>query len=289
MACTSSMPSRLSGLKIHGSGWNDEDEVYDVASPHALAQAAGYLKYVLREKGGVYFRGQTELYPKMLPGLYRDITLGAKSQREAALGRFIRSAVGGRAFLSGTPAHAHEPLLQHYGIRTRWLDLVDNVWVALWFACNAAAVVGDLDRFVHYVPSEEEFAYVVLLQPGPERSGVGDDGPSPPGQWLTGQGATVIDLRRAAPSLYLRPHAQHGLLFRRTKYPPTADAMDLSEFIVGVIRVRRELASAWLGDGFLTRTHHLFPPPLYDYGYRALLKSAPAGNDRVGAIQHIGA
>ncbi|GAA0468199.1 hypothetical protein Ade02nite_79030 [Paractinoplanes deccanensis] len=49
------------------------------------------------------------------------------------LGRNVsrRSLLG-----SGVPRYAAEPLLQHYGIRTRWLDLVGNIWSALWFACH---------------------------------------------------------------------------------------------------------------------------------------------------------
>ncbi|HEY8210496.1 MAG TPA: hypothetical protein VIG99_23600, partial [Myxococcaceae bacterium] len=127
-----------------------------------------------------------------------------------------------------------------------------------------------------------EWAYVILMQGGAERLD-----PDRPGQ-LVSEKTTIIDLRRAAPSTYLRPHAQHAMLMCRNSYDSAA-SMNMMEFVVGIIRVRTALARTWLGEGQLTSTHHVFPPPVYDDGYHSLLRSAPRGNDIVGAIQHIGA
>ncbi|WP_338865534.1 hypothetical protein [Myxococcus stipitatus] len=65
--------------------------------------------------------------------------------------------------------------------------------------------------------------------------------------------------------------------------------MDLSDFVVGVIRIDTQQAQEWLGSGALANTHHLFPPPYYDEGYRHFLKKAPIGGKPIGSIQHVGA
>jgi hypothetical protein len=284
--------------------WHADAAVLEVSSPHALSRAAGYLKYADNSAGGVYFRGQTKLYPKMVPSLYRSVkqeVAGSapsprashqpkkrrkattdKTNQEMRLNALLKSVTKSTAFLSGTPEYAHEPLLQHYGIQTRWLDVVDNVWTALWFACHEAATAGERSQYLHYVRSQQVYAYIVLIQAGMEMP-VSDQ----PGMWNSDK-AKIIDLRRAAPSLYLRPHAQHGLLVRRRAYVGNS-SIDRSDMVAGVIRIKRDLATAWLGTGELTTVHHVFPPPVYDFGYKRLLESAPTGDGLVGTIQHIGA
>jgi len=67
------------------------------------------------------------------------------------------------------------------------------------------------------------------MQGGPERLD-----PERPGS-SSSEKAIVIDLRRAAPSIYLRPHAQHAMLMCRHNYDSAA-SMNLFEFVVGIIR-----------------------------------------------------
>lgn len=98
----------------------------------------------------------------------------------------------------------------------------------------------------------------------------------------------LIDLRVAAPSTFLRPHAQHGLLFRRTKWSDHKH-MSNSEFVSGVLRVQLHDALEWLGNGSLVSTHSIFPPATYDFGYRELLNYAPIGNQKIGSIHVVGA
>lgn len=277
-------PPRLANLSsIPGVSWHAKEGVLEVTTPHALARAVGYIKYAGNTQGPVLFRGQNQLYPTLLPALFRGVkNAGPMYNRLGALNKYVQEVKAANAFLGNTPDYTFEPILQHYGIRTRWLDLVDNFWTALWFGCQQARSTGALDEYLHFNPSQSEFAYVILLQGGPEALD-----PERPGVAMS-EKTTIIDLRRAAPSTYLRPHAQHAMLMRRNAYD-SAESMNLAELVVGTIRVRTELARSWLGAGELTSTHHVFPPPVYDDGYHSLLRSAPRGNDIVGAIQHIGA
>jgi len=286
--------SRLSKLVSPGGKWIKDDEsgvfVYDVANQHVLVQAAGYLKHVLAKDAtcGVFFRGQTKLYPALLPSLYRGATTQAHKQaRDKALADYLKSCEGN--VMSAVPDYAREPLLQHYGIRTRWLDLVDNIWVALWFACYTAHATGPFGQYLHFEvrkpgPDSDKpsYAYVLMVKAGVEVL----DGKKP--GFFNGTDTELIDLRIAAPSIFLRPHSQHGLLFRRSKWADHKH-MDNAEFVAGVLRVRLCDALDWLGDGALTSIHALFPPATYDFGYRELLNSAPTGNKTIAGINVIGA
>jgi hypothetical protein len=84
----------------------------------------------------------------------------------------------------------------------------------------------------------------------------------------------MIDLRVAAPSTFLRPHAQTGLLVRQNG-KIGAVTRDYKDMVAGIVRVSLDDALSWLGDGKLLSTHVLFPPPVYDFGYRDLLNFAP--------------
>jgi hypothetical protein len=184
--------------------------------------------------------------------------------------------------------HAHEALLQHYGIRSRWLDLVDNVWVALWFACHAIHSTGHHNEYLHFRrrslsrPGGHGYAYILLIQTGqlgqvPRKQGL-----------LRGDLSELIDLRVAAPSVYLRPHAQHGVLIRKRQNNDYASE-NMESLIAGIIRIDLADALSWLGDGGMLSVHALFPPPHFDFGYRRLLEKTPLGPPQLGAIQHIGA
>ena len=71
---------------IIGSEWIYESDfkILDVEESHALIMAAGYLKHNSLE--GVYFRGQSTLYPELRPALYRGIDSdSAKYNRESRM------------------------------------------------------------------------------------------------------------------------------------------------------------------------------------------------------------
>lgn len=186
------------------------------------------------------------------------------------------------------PDHVQEPILQHYGLKTRWLDVVDNVWIALWFACHSAHAFGHHSEYLHFetrVPrhlkDDERFAYIILLE-----SASTPDGKLGPGCFKD-ENSVTIDLRVAAPSQFVRPHAQHGLVVKALDAQGRAP-LDFTPLLAGVIRVDLEDALDWLGSGGLLSVHALFPPPPYDYGYQEILNNLPDPNETLGAIHHIG-
>jgi hypothetical protein len=266
--------------------------VYHITKPHVLVQAAGYLKHVRAQSHNksVYFRGQRSLYPTIPPTLYRGLTTAkTRDKRDAEMQLLLKRIRQQKLIFRAVPDHVQEPMLQHYGLKTRWLDVVDNVWIALWFACHSAHAFGSHGQYLHFekrVPRhlkpDDRFAYILLLE-----SAAMPDPKLGPGCFKDKDSAT-IDLRVAAPSQFVRPHAQHGLVIKALDKDNRAP-IDFSPLLAGIIRVDLADALEWLGAGDLLNVHALFPPPPYDFGYQEILNNLPTPNNLLGAIHHIGA
>lgn len=284
--------SRFDGISIRDAEYVEDEcgpMVLHVRDPHALTQAAGYLKHIHAHQHheSIYFRGQTKLYEGLVPSLFRGCkNVGTRGKRIAKLKVKIAEIVQANKIFNKFSSCFHEPLLQHYGLRTTWIDLVDNVWVALWFACHKSKVVGPGGQYVHFeqrqLKSYKNYVYVVLV--GAESQSIS---PRLPGL-VNGVRTELVDLRMGVPSIFLRPHAQHGVLFRM-KGIQDSRPNDYKEQVRGVIRAELEDALGWIGNGGLLNVHSLFPPPTYDEGYKYLLKSNTPSDEFIGGIAHIGA
>ncbi len=275
----------------NGGEWFDAEKCIHVNNPHLLTQISGYAKYVLGGDGRlVHYRGQPISYPTLKASLHRvngHHKVATIYDRRKLLKEYIDNVRTNSAMLRGTPDHVHEPLLQHYGLRTNWIDIVDNIWIALWFACHKSITSGKHDSFVSFqkrsfADAKTAFAYIVI---------VAFDAPTAikdkPGTFRNKE-YEIADLRIAVPSVYVRPHAQHGLVFRKRTID-TVPATDCSSAVFGTIRISLADAFKWLGDGDLLSVQTLFPSPYYDHGYRHLLENAPEGHPFLGSVSYIGA
>jgi hypothetical protein len=264
-------------------------DVFHVRDPHALIQASGYLKFVRGpEQESIFFRGQAKAYRALIPSLFRGAGTSQEGLAKRAHRRtlLIQEIFAKAKILSTFSRFAHEPLLQHYGIHTTWIDLVDNIWVALWFACHRAHVSGKQNQYMHLErrnphSGSDEFAYILLV--------AADSTPvaGVPGLYK-GPNTELVDLRVACPSIFLRPHAQHGVLFRK-RGAGTMRPNDYADQIRGIIRMSLADALSWLGDAKTLNVHTLFPPPYYDKGYDFLLDTKIETDGHVGSISIVGA
>lgn len=288
-------------------------EELEVTDPTALIQVIGWLK-ATGQSSSVLFRGQTSLYSgKISPSGLRtssggvvgpkglashDVTMTAymdqlwglacncaSVQHAFADGHLCTERVtGGREVLMrGLRRAVTEPVLQHYGLRTRWVDLVDNVWIALWFGCHEY-VSTDAGRFAYLRPRATvagSYVYLLVLD-------LGELTPTAIPGYSLGSDTRLVDLRYAAPSSYIRPHAQHGLLVA-PRGPLTNVGMEtVANRVSAVIRVDLALAREWLGSGTMVSSYVLFPPAVRDEGYRRLVRHAPPPPERLGAFTFIG-
>jgi len=266
------------------SGWG----VLHVRDTHALVQAAGYLKYTCAQNGEVaFFRGQTRTHETLVPTLFRNAgeSQNAQAKRVAARNRLIEQIRSKCSILKDFSRSVHEPLLQHYGISTTWIDLVDNIWVALWFACHRAHISGKKSEYLHFerrnvVPGVHEFAYILFVAADNTSTNL-------PG-FYKGENTEFTDLRVVCPSIFLRPHSQHGILFRLRGQGPKRPT-DYSKQIRGIVRIDLSDALTWLGNAPTLGMHALFPPPYYDHGYKILLDGKFQSDDGVGSISIVGA
>ena len=77
----------------------------------------------------------------------------------------------------------------------------------------------------------------------------------------------TVDLRKALPSNFLRPCAQHGWVVRGKE-----EGYDFDKSIACVVRVDIDLAKRMLGDGELLSMENFFPNEKIDQGYKILLE-----------------
>lgn len=260
-------------------------EVMHVYTIPALIQYINYIKYSKSQCNTesekeikVFFRGQTSLFHNWREGPYQlcplafRVNAGGKSQHTSPC--FMRKKLhtlkekivslrkATKDKSDNQTDEVLEGLLQQYGIATTWLDAVDNIWIALWFACYKSDQTieiggvksGNKRSYIHMIrrslTSEmylERYAYILIL----------------------GGDMEYIDLRCKLPSFFTRPHAQHGVLVRTKNFKSNPNMKSL---ILGVVRINLSDALAWLGNGALLEPENIIPPPNYDNGFRYLLE-----------------
>lgn len=95
--------------------------------------------------------------------------------------------------------------------------------------------------------------------------------------YFAGKETKVVDLRIACPSIFLRPHAQHGLLmFSRSR---SLRGHDFYKRTVGIVKVSVVDALEWIGDGNLLTHANMYPSPVFDSGYHFMLDSLAVNNE----------
>ena len=255
--------------------------VYTITTANDLIQYVGYGKYINYLNTNVFIRGQVDLYNGMLvPSLFRG-----KKNLNSAVSKFyerINSILSSEKSFSRFPKSVFEATIQHYGIKTTQIDLVDNLWVALWFASNEFyGRIIDTNEHVFISPSKREYGYILLvacdaLTPSTSVKGLYEGGQT-----------QVIDLRKALPSYYLRPHSQHAYMMKgknSLKY-------DYSDCIIGIAKIPICEIRKWIGCSELLSTSTLFPSAYFDSGYEVLLKNFPKWDSSIvryqGSIQII--
>ncbi|HET8670913.1 MAG TPA: FRG domain-containing protein, partial [Candidatus Saccharimonadales bacterium] len=225
----------------------------EINDPAVLMRFTGYVKrhYHSHFGGHVFMRGQPADYGTMIPSLFRgvfDDRLEGLVEAYRAFITRIQTEFRNERFQTNQLG----ALLQHYGFKTPWLDLVDNLYVALWFAGRRAVDEGGKVRLV----STNEDGWLFL---------VGTGGKTMPR-------LTYSDLRVTHSSLTLRPHAQHGISATRparTKWSPSNKCFN--ESVVAVVKVPAEFTQGFTGP--LSDQEFLFPDPAADDTYRILLRS----------------
>lgn len=238
--------------------------VYTIESVHDLSQFIGFGKYKNKERCNVFIRGQVDLYDgSLIPSLYRNKQKNTENQNTTdKFNHRINLLKENVASLSNYDKILLEPLLQHYGVKTPYIDVVDNVWVALWFALHTAKVkqIGS-HEYVYYYNNDHDFSYILLIASdainNSEKHGV-----------YEGKDTVMVDLRKSLPSIFLRPHAQHAYMIKKK----SIESVDYSDLVIGIAKIPTELGLRWLGNNEFLTVSSLFPAAYFDTGYSLLLR-----------------
>lgn len=219
--------------------------IYDIWNMTSLNQIIGHAKYNNKDYGNVFYRGECRLHKGLQSSLSRRIKTIHKSddimrnlvedvaddnelanelkvvrlQFEHGINEKHKEGEHPEFDKEYKYNHRHriEGVLQHYGIPSRFIDLVDNHWVALWMGLYHSQSFKNYRYYYHYEMREIPFAdlaagidhskdelyqYIILISLPYGRNN--SNGIIETDDFIE------VDLRRALPSTFLRPHAQHG-------------------------------------------------------------------------------
>jgi hypothetical protein len=243
-----SLADRSGLAKKYGVHYVDASWPYlSVEHPAGAARVVGEAQKDEAQRkayGRVFLRGQSKHYNEMRPSLFRgqtEVEIPDLLKAEKEFVKQIKERLPQARFRRpDLPA-----LLQHYGYRTSWLDVVDNLFVAAWFASHKIGKDGDSG--VEVLPSQATHGWLYLLATGASY------GP-----------LHVVDLRREHHPLSARPHVQHGV-----SVTPQDACMDIREIVIATMRV--PLVSFGV-SGALFEPIVMLPPKSEDHTLRILLE-----------------
>lgn len=224
-----------------------------------IVRFLGYIKFEYNRpnnRNHIFMRGQVCDYEKMIPSLFRgkNLSPGEKEKRLRAFEKVkeeihkLKKAARFKGELGGAS-------LQHYGLKTPWLDLVDNIFIGIWFARNQMKC---MEEDVYEIEkSQNEFGWIYLLKADYETK-INSEG------ICIGNETQWCDLRYHHRDLSLRPHFQHGIFIAKSTY--SEENYDLQNSIVATIKFPIHLKN----DIQDVSPNHIFPEKQYDNTYKYL-------------------
>jgi hypothetical protein len=218
--------------------------VYDYKG---LLLASGVLRYILGQYNtDLYYRGQRIDWP-LLPSIFR--TAKTKLDRTANiawLGKALRHVKRAQFDFKGSSAE-REALCQHYGLQTRWLDIIDNIHSALWFASYETKEVA---KEISATPKRNHNLGYIYLMAAPKSK--------------NNKYSVIKDLREK-PSQWLRPHIQQAFVVRLKDEMAFSSKFD--HLAIMTICVPIEMARKWSNIETITE-QDMFPNESFDDGLR---------------------
>lgn len=218
------------GLSYYSNrGW----PYIETDSPVVLARFSAVMRQAVAKKhpdARVFCGGQVRHCGAMRPSLFRPPNDKHSTESllcaEADFAKELQKASQLRRWNRiGLPA-----LLQHYEIHTSWLDVVDNLYVAVWFATH----------------SRNGEAWTEVSEPG----------------WVyfvstknAGCDLRWIDLRDQHHHVSSRVHSQHGVSVTRPTW--SKSTLGLEEFVVATVHLQD--ISRWRLEGEMASERYLFP------------------------------
>lgn len=191
----------------------------------------------------IFLRGCTENHATAYPSLFRRLpvddpvceqTRRWRAYKDVLLN--LRNLEGGRWRRKDLGA-----VLQHYGIKTPWLDVVRNLYSAIWFATHelrGSGLAGEVR------PTAKDYCWISFYRRRAH---------------ATGRRLQVKDISAYHSSAHLRPHAQHGgsLAMQKDDVETPHPCQDFNAFRIAQIRIPN--GTEWKLSGFMNSAAFMFP------------------------------
>lgn len=221
-------------------------------------------------------RGCCRNFPKSFPSLFRDGCNFCDNPEERwSAYRCVLTRLKER--LTGTRWDRENlgAVLQHYGIKTPWLDVVRSFHAAIWFATHTLEADGPSRLAVKRSSRRHGWISLYVNQ----RAGL--------------QQLTVVDLWDAHSSQHVRPHAQQGLSLAMQCDPtndeqprlPTACTSDFNTHRVARVRFPAQ-SKRWRLCGHMFSSRFLFPGGKHDDSLVQLLRPEVRNILKQACINH---
>jgi len=223
-----------------GSPWLEADEP---------ALLANFIAFCEDEDDDVYLRGENCRRGELLPSLFRGAVNHCDRTRRrdaylAFISELLKAVTGTRFEQSNFGA-----VLQHYGFKTPWLDVLDDIHTAVWFALHELSPP-ETRGARQYRPIEDAFGWVLVLAPPRD--------------------VRRQKLRKKS-SRNTRCHVQQGLsLAMQTDAEALKHDQDFANYVVGKVRIPN--CRRWCLHGFRASQEYLFPSSEIDNTYKQLLQ-----------------
>ncbi len=237
-----------------------------------IVRFLGFIKFEYNrqnKRNHIFIRGQVNDYEGMMPSIFRGGNLntdriGKRLKAFEKIKKEIYKLKPAARFRGETGGAS----LQHYGLKTPWLDLVDNIFIGLWFARNEMKWIDEENYEIE--KSQKEFGWIYLLKADYEKK-VNNEG------ICIGDNTQWCDLRYHHRDLSLRPHFQHGIFIAKTEY--SKSQYDLNNEIVATIKFPIQLKN----DIEDVSSNHMFPEKYYDNTYKYLTE--PKINNKIEEVE----
>ena len=214
---------------------------------------AAFVAYCSGQYRRIYLRGCTTDHPSSVPTLFRRDGVGQQYNHQDCMRRwraYKDLLTRLRRILDDRRWHRPElgAILQHYGLKTPWLDVVRNLYTAIWFAtCDQAA--GN---------ACSPFGWISLFA-------------------NTRRELRVIDLWGRHSSKHFRPHMQQGLslALQSDDAAEPRREQEFNKYRIAQIRFRS--SREWVLNGHMFSRRFLCPCQDHDDSFRQLSSAAVTG------------
>ena len=206
---------------------------------------AAFLAYCSGQSANtrIFLRGCTKNYPTTYPSLFRGLPDDGPQDERRWRWHAYKHVLTNLRELSGSRWRRKDlgAVLQHYGIRTPWLDVVRNLYTAIWFATHDLSGSG-----LHGVakPMRGDYCWISFYRRRAEAAK---------------ETLRVGDLSARHSSTHLRPHAQHGtsLAMQADDVELPHQCQDFRRFRIAQVRIPN--GRKWKLSGHMYSSGFIFP------------------------------